>query len=256
MFVLSKWYLDAITDSGEFFTGHTGYFHWPPLYFGYATVMRGSPGRAPHVATSLRFHPEPVAAPDRILWHDSGLDVNGEWTPDSEPFAETIYASTQGVVDWGCVMPRALARIDNRDAGLGYIEHLKVTVVPWRLPIDKLRWGRFLTGALSVVWLDWTGAYHRKLVFRNGRREQVRHLDDHRIEFEDGAKLRLRTAQVLRSGPIGSTALRSIPGLQSCCPARLLAIDETKWLSQGTYESPDSSTQSGWAIHKRALWPL
>ena len=39
--------------------------------------------------------------------------------------------------------------------GLGYAEHLSMTIPPWRLPIDTLRWGRFLSPERSVVWIDW-----------------------------------------------------------------------------------------------------
>lgn len=255
MFVLSKWYLDLTTDAGEVLIGHTGYFRWPSIYLNCSSVSRSSPGGSTIQSTSLRFNPEPVAGDRGVAWSHPALHVTGEWTPDSASLGETIYASIEGVVEWHCLMPRARVRTDQGLMGLGYVEHLWITVAPWKLPIDKLRWGRFLTDTMFVVWMDWLGPYHRRLVFRNGRKEHVRHMEDHRIEFEDGAVLRLQPARVLRSGPIGRTALQSIPGVHADCPARLLAIHETKWLSEGHYEASGEATQKGWALHKRALWP-
>jgi|SRR5437588_3507654 len=78
----------------------------------------------------------------------------------------------EGAIEWHCVHPRARTTVDLGDGvviqGLGYVERLEMTVAPWNLPLEGLRWGRFLSDSGSVVWIDWQGEYVRKIVLENG----------------------------------------------------------------------------------------
>ena len=58
------------------------------------------------------------------------------------PIHRRLFESADGIVDWTCEMPRARTRI-GEVCGDGYAEVLHMTVPPWKLPIDELRWGRF-----------------------------------------------------------------------------------------------------------------
>jgi len=71
-------------------------------------------------------------------WQSRALKIDGEWKADSVEIRETIFASDAGSIEWHCLMPRAQARMHNR-LGLGYAEHLNITIAPWKLPICTLR---------------------------------------------------------------------------------------------------------------------
>jgi hypothetical protein len=122
--------------------------------------------------------------------------------------------------------------------GLGYVEVLTLTLPPWRLPIDELRWGRFCAADGGAVWIEWRGPHPLKLGL----------LDGAPAPFMP-ERLGLRDHRVLRSGRIGETALAMIPRLDRL-PGRVLGLSETKWLSRGALAGSE-----GWAIHEVVRWP-
>jgi hypothetical protein len=139
--------------------------------------------------------------------------------------------------------------------GLGYAEHLTMTVPPWKLPIQTLRWGRFTSASDWIVWIDWQGEFSRRIVYRNGKNAAPSVLEDDRIEFDDGYRLRMDRSLTIREGALGTTALSAVPGIRKTFPARLLEIDECKWRSRGRLEKPGSPAVEGWAIHEIVTWP-
>ena len=97
------------------------------------------------------------------------------------PIRRRLFESADGIVDWSCEMPRAKARI-GEVRGDGYAELLRMTIPPWKLPIDELRWGRFIGGETSVVWIEWRGPLPQKLVFVDGAATDAVVCDD-RVEL-------------------------------------------------------------------------
>ncbi len=252
-FELSKWYLDCITESGDVSIIYSGTAKWGPAQLRYSSLIESA---AQTVTTrhSLRPSNEPKLDNGLLSWQSVKLKTAGEWRPDSVAVRKTIYSSKEGAIEWNCLMPRAHARIGNR-VGLGYAEHLSMTIAPWRLPLRTLRWGRFLSPSDWIVWIDWLGDFTQRTVYRNGEMAQTLRLDDREIEFCDGGKLSLDLSLVLREGPLGVTALSQIPGIRSSFPARLLNINECKWRSRARYERAGSTLSEGWAVHERVEWP-
>jgi hypothetical protein len=156
-------------------------------------------------------------------------------------------------------MPRGEAKVTtpagSRLAGLGYAEHLSMSVPPWRIPISELRWGRFLSEGEALVWIDWRGECPRTIVYRNSIRVPVLSVDDQQIALADGVRVHLDQDCVLRSGALGATVLRSIPAIDRLAPARILATQECKWRSRAVLSSPGRPDQRGWVIHEVVRWP-
>ena len=252
-FQLSKWYMDCVTSSGDASIAYAGSVHWGPVRLHYASLLE-STGDCITARHSLRGQAEPNFDRGLLRWQPEALKMDAEWKADSPEIHETIFASDAGSVQWHCLMPRAQARIHDR-VGLGYAEHLTITIAPWKLPIRTLRWGRFGTRSDWIVWIDWEGSYSRRIVYRNGQMALTSVLKDCQIEFLDGARLALDRSLVLRAGPLGATALSVIPGVRDTFPARLLTVSECKWRSRATFEGPGKSTVEGWAIHERLDWP-
>jgi hypothetical protein len=252
-FQLSKWYLDCVADSGDTSIVYTGAVAWGPVGLHYSSLLQ-SKSEVISVSQSLRPQNEPTLDDGMLRWESRALKLEGEWQRDAPALHETVFASACGCVAWRCLMPRAKARI--RDLiGLGYAEHLTMSIAPWELSIRILRWGRFLTPSAWIVWIDWLGDHTRRIVYRDGQIAAVVLIDDDVIVFRDGTRLTMDRDLVLRSGALGSTALSVIPGVRDTFPARLLQVNERKWRSRGRLEGPGIPTTEGWAIHERVEWP-
>ncbi len=229
-FRLSKWYMDCVSDEGEVFLAYWAELRWRAVRLNYASVLGG--------CSSLRETPAPVWSDGVLRWNAPPLGVTGTWRALDPPVRESLL---EGACNWNCVAPRARAevRLGGRAIrGLGYAEHLTMTVSPWRLPIDELRWGRFLSETEGVVWIEWSGEKSASLRWHNG----VRSAGALEVEFRD--------REVLREGKLVETALRVIPNVHKLFPARILGLRESKWRSRAALGPAE-----GWAIHEVVRWP-
>lgn len=258
MFFLSKWYLDCVTDLGDASIAYTGEVAWGAFRLHYTSLLESEGSRTTE-RHSLRKQCQPQTKDRCVYWETNALRTNGEWRVDSAKSKEvcierTIFHSAQGSIEWHCLAPNAFARVGKR-SGLGYAEHLKMTVPPWKLPIQCLRWGRFTSNSHWIVWIDWHGENSQRIVYANGQELHAPAVEDGRIELANGARLTMDRSLVLRDGPLGTTALSHIPGIGKTFPARLLQVHECKWRSKGRLEWPGQLTTQGWVIHERVEWP-
>lgn len=171
-FRLSKWYLDCVTDSGNASILYTGSANWGPFRLNYSSAIESS-GALISTRYSLRIPQEPEPGQDKLRWNSESLGIEGEWEVAGKALRATVFASEKGTIEWHCIVPCGAARIGNRH-GLGYVEHLDMTVSPWALPIRTLRWGRFTSETDWVVWIEWRGDDLRTMAWRNGSLVLVR----------------------------------------------------------------------------------
>jgi hypothetical protein len=252
VFELSKWYADAVSAEGDVFIGYRARLHSGPLTIAYAAALDTSPRH------SLSHTPLQVA--DReIHWQAPSLGVDARWQRTSSGIRASLYESPEGSVDWHCLIPKGEAAIGRTGQkplrGLGYVEHLRVTVPPWRLPIRTLRWGRFLSPLHSLIWIDWQGDFSTRRVFLDGVAVAATVLDDEGLTLYDRSRVTFDRSLVLRKGKLGSTVLNAVPGLADVAPARIFALDECKWRSRGVLTRPGAEPDCGWCIHEVVTWP-
>jgi len=252
-FHLSKWYLDCVTDSGNASIAYVGDLTWGPAHLHYSSLLR-SVGNSVTQRNSLRRPTLPVVNGSSISWNSAPFDFTAEWQADSTEVRETVFKNDEGSVDWRCLMPRAHVRAGH-DSGVGYVEHLSMTIAPWKIPIQHLRWGRFCSASDWAVWIDWQGEFSKRILYRNGKSVPGSTIKDQQITLADGSRLLMDQSLTLRKGPLGTTALSSIPGVRKTFPARLLQVNECKWRSRARLESPGQSPVEGWAIHEIVSWP-
>jgi len=250
---LSKWYLDCVTDSGDVSIAYIGAFSWGSLRLSYSSLLE-STGDQVSERRSLGGENEPAVCQNSITWTAKTLHTRAAWQSDSIAVRETILDVPEGLVEWHCLMPRAHALFRDR-VGLGYCEHLTMTIAPWKLPIENLRWGRFISPSDWVVWIDWQGEFSRRIVYLNGESVPTPALEDSHIDFENGARLSMDRSLVLRDGPIGNTALSIIPGARRTFPSRILQVEECKWRSRAQLQLPTGEIVDGWAVHEKVRWP-
>lgn len=258
-FTLSKWYLDAIGDDGDVLIAYAAEVRWRALAIRYTSTLVQRAGSETRVRATLRRADSPSFSDGALTWASPALEVAGRWKPLESEARDTILARDEGRVEWRCHVPRARAEIEIAGEppirGLGYAEHLTLTLAPWRLPIDELWWGRFLSEDASLVWIDWRGPHSHQLVLLDGCAIGPARIDENGLTAEDGSmSLALESPRVLREGALGKTALSILPAVETVLPVRILATEETKWAARGTLHR-GSSTTRGWAIHEVVRWP-
>ncbi len=256
-FLLTKWYLDCVSDSGDTAIVYVADLRWNALSIHYGsllTVLDGKIGSA----FSLHGTSAPELSNDTIALRQSGLDVVATWKGLRPPVRRTVFENLHGAVDWDCLQPMSevelLLRGGTRLRGLGYAECLTLSLFPWRLPLSSLNWGRFLSPDDAIVWIDWQGASQTRTVIHNGEEIPAVSITDSEVVFaEGGSRLDLDRGLVLRQGRLGDTVLSGISRLAGLLPGSMLSVQECKWRSRGIFRTARGE-RSGWAIHEVVKW--
>ena len=258
-FHLSKWYLDGVDDEGNVFIGYHATLWWKRLQLHYARAMSFRSEGAMEANTTLRKQNPPQLENSNCTWHPRALKTRGAWKGLLPPIRKTLLRSEDGEVYWQCHLPKARMEVESggetlRDA-LGYAEELHLSVKPWRLPFGTLRWGRFLSSGDSVIWISWDGPAPLNLVFHNGVGIEQAVVSDTRIEWDGrNVVLAFSDTAVLLQGPVVSTALAAIPGIDTLFPGAVLNIRECKWRSKGMLTVRGVIKSTGWTIHEVVQW--
>lgn len=252
---LSKWYMDGVADDGSLTICYAATLRWLAFGVGYSSVIELDPGGEPRVRSSLRRFEKPRAAEDGLSWRAEALDVTGAWqSRESSLGVQTLYRRGRGAVVWNCMQPRSRANVaagERTVEGVGYAEHLAISMKPWALPIDELRWGRFHGPGETWVWIEWRGDHPLCWVSVNGDVHREAEITDDGVEVS-GHRLSIADNVVLREGDLGSTILETVPILESIVPHRVRDMYEKKWLGRGRVEASGSD---GWVIHEVVRWP-
>lgn len=244
-FHLTKWYGDCVTAAGECRIGYWAELEWRGLHVRYAAVLEGGAG----TRTTVRAGQGPRREGAGYRWVEPALEVDWRW----EAAAPGYRVEWMEGVAWECVMPAA--RAEAGVEGDGYLERLEMTIEPWRLPIERLRWGHYAGGGDSLVWVDWAGPVCRRLVLRRGAPVEAAEIGDGRVRLASGEELVCDEGKTLRAGPLGRNVLAAVPALKRLAPLRLLRVEEQKRLSRAAVRRAGEAVSEGWAVHEVVRWP-
>lgn len=251
---LDKFYLDVVDASGA-------------GGIGYAARIDGF-GLAATLAATLSWTPDaddaaeqrrtwrgrlPETAGAELGWKCPALGVAGTWKAAGPVWAEQVlWRNASGAVRWQVLAPRARVEMhlgSRTISGWGYAERLRLEGSPWRLPIDGLHWGRFVSPDEFVVWIRWDHAQPRGWLRHNGDEQTEFDLDADAIRWS-GGQIELGPRRPLRSGQLADTVLAQWPQARRWLPARLQAINETKWCTRGTLARAGCTGVPGWVVHE------
>ncbi len=249
VFELTKWYADAVSADGDFWLGYCAHLRCGRFSIPYSSVLDAAGQR--HSLTG--WQPD-LSRASEIRWVAPSLAIDARWRRGPTEIHRRLLEGKHGIVDWRCLVPGSAASTC-AVAGLGYVECLRLTIPPWRLPIRKLRWGRFLSSRHSLIWIDWQGEVSIRLVFQNGHEAVPIRLDDDEILLGDGTRATFDRGLTIRHGALGATVLDAIPGLRRVAPARIFQVEERKWRSRSTLTVPGEDADYGWSIHEVVEWP-
>ena len=257
-FHLRKWYMDCVAPDGATFIGYSARLSWGLLKFSYASSFSSPPKGESDERRITGRHGGPVLRDDRVRWECPKLGLEAVWHRTSPPIERVLLDTPKGAVTWRCHVPRGQAEIQvpgfGSWVGTGYVEEMEMRVPPWELPLDQLRWGRFLSPEESVTWLEWKGPHPLCLVYQDGAPMDRAWVEDDVVGWDGTKRLDLGRVRVLREGELGVTTLPHVPFADKLLPKQLSGVHETKWLSKGTLTAPEARMATGWAVHERVQW--
>lgn len=255
---LTKWYADCVTERGDLAIVYSAELRLASVPVHYEALLLKEAGGVAKTSYSLRRNALPRMEDGCVRWESREWAAKGVWQADAEAQSERLYATEGGELVWNCVAPRAVGRVElagREMQGWGYAEELRLTIAPWKLPIKRLRWGRFVNATDALVWIDWEGSYSTRVVIVNGERVEADCVSDDEVALGAAGVLQLGAREVVREGELGKTALAVFPGLRTMFPSSVLGMRECKWVSRAVLRRAGSEDSVGWAVHEVVEWP-
>ena len=159
-FLLSKWFLDFVGDEGEAMIFYAAKLKWHGWSVSYASWLRYNPASGVLLKSRFQNVSLPVIEDNLIIWNDPRFGVSGTWRSMADRIKTRLFDSEEGCVEWNCYQPASKVQLKIKDKilnGRGYAEQLIMTVLPWKIPMDELRWGRFGSENMNMVWIELVG---------------------------------------------------------------------------------------------------
>jgi hypothetical protein len=258
MFILDKWYLDVVTRRGDVAILYAARLRWGAVRVSYASALedgRDSTHRESHTVRGV--HP-PQREDGALGWRNRALDVDGRWEPDASPIRSTLASTANGAIRWSCHAPRARATVRVGTCtydGLGYVEQLRLTLQPWALSFNALRWGRHLSDRHALVWIDWRGAERRSWVWLDGEAQPDAIVTDTGVSgLAGGATLCTMTGRDVVDRQVLAGFADLLPALTRRVGGRLGTMHERKRVERSALVRAGEHLDDGWTIRELVTW--
>ena len=257
-FQLDKWFLDFTTEDGQAAIFYAAKLKWRGLTVPFTSWLNCS--SSGQITNHSRFYHVnmPEIFGEKIYWADSNFKLAGTWTASRSPLHARLFESPEGWLHWNCHQPASNVQLKMNGQftqGSGYAEQLIMTLPAWKIPMDELRWGRFVSQAYNMVWIELKEKQKQQWVWLNGEPIDNCEIDDHQIILP-AKKLTLLLDQkvVLESEKkiqsVVEKIIRYIPGFNQVVPLHFLMADEHKWLSNGQLQQHGKTIATGMSIHE------
>lgn len=257
-FYLSKWFLDYTGTNGEAMIFYSAKLTWRGWNASYTSWLSYSPDSGVSVKSRFSNIRIPELNTEVISWSDSKFGVSGTWNAVSPMVRCRLFDSEEGLLDWECCQPASIVNLKINDRvlhGDGYAEHLTLTIPPWKIPMDELRWGRFISNNNILVWIELRKKGKKQWLWLNGEKISDCFIEDNRIAIPiKNLVLTLDRGVILESEKkiqsVVGKIIRYLPGFNKIMPLGFLMADECKWLSKGKLLSNGNILSEGMAIHE------
>jgi hypothetical protein len=256
-FKIEKHYLDCIDNQGNCFI-----LYWAGIEFFFlklvysAVIFNDSEGFTTENSTLRKINKPHIG---RIISYSNDfLKTTLTFERTDPPINLALYSkNSRHELIWDCHHPKATAEIifkGNIYKGLGYGETLLSTVNPVSLPIDELRWGRFLSDSYTIIWINWKGSYPLTRVFLNGILYEEADFEDDRIVFGGGSYiLRFSEIRPVRMGKLEGLFAK-MKFLKFLFSRRLLNTMEQKFKAKSVLNLNSEVLSSGWSLYEVVIW--
>lgn len=255
---LNKWFLDFVNEDGKLMIFYAAFLQWKGLKVPYSSWLLYCPENGKSQKSRFRKIHLPQQKDNVITWSDPKFGVEGTWESKAAPLESRIFDSDDGYLDWKCFQPASKVQLNingNTLKGCGYAEQLTLTAFPWKIPMEELRWGRFISPEHNIVWIELRKETRQQWLWLNGKKIVHCIIEDDYISIPDeGLILKLGKNVTLESEKkifnVVEKLIRHLPGFNKIIPIQFLMADEKKWFSTGVLEQKGKKPVSGHAIHE------
>ncbi|MEI6677354.1 MAG: hypothetical protein WCL21_02030 [Mariniphaga sp.] len=257
-FCLDKWFLDFVGENGEAMIFYAATLTWHGWSSSYTSWLHYDGSSGVHLKSRFRSIQFPQIKDNLITWNDPKSGMSGTWESMAEMIQSRIFDSEEGFLEWKCFQPASKVQLKINDSvldGRGYAEQLILTIPPWKIPMNELRWGHFGSAENNMVWIELREKKIQRWFWLNGEKiENCTIEDDHIALPGKGLILNLDRGVLLESEKkifsIATKIVRFIPGFKRVMPLNFLMADEIKWLSKGQLRTNQNIHSTGTAIHE------
>lgn len=255
-FLLDKTYLDCIDDAGNCFILYAARLRFFFFNIHYtAFILSDHNNKITEGSAFTRSH---TSDDDNgFRFSNKGIGISGHWQQAEHPVASILYSQSNAEVNWNCHHPLAACTLyyrERRFQGLGYAENILLSIEPWKLPIDELRWGRFLAPGIAITWIQWLGKYPVNKIYLNGKEWNDAQHSFEAITFNEGKnKLVFSDSSSLRQVKFADH-LRKVPLLKLFIPKGILNSVESKYKAVTAFTDDSGAIHHGWSIFEIIQW--
>lgn len=256
-FGLEKMYFDCIDEYGNCFILYWATLEICYLKFNYSGLLFSDSNNATVEDYSFERTPKPLK--NQILSVDwSVLNIEESWERIDDPIVFSLYKDTKNrELIWDCHHPKVLAEIKYKGKtfkGYGYTETLFLSIKPWKLPFERLRWGRFLSEHCTIIWIRWEGTNPLNRLWYNGKEYNDGIFFENRVEFNKGYfVLSFQTSSTLRNTEI-SNVLPKLHILRVMLNKCLLNGKESKYKAKTAFSEDGKFIEDGWSLFETVTW--
>ncbi len=256
-FKLEKLYLDCIDDSGNCFIIYWAQFEFWFIRVIYSGLIFSDTDGTTIEKSSLKRIPGPPLN-ELLYFNNHLLQIRGSWNGTDDPLSLVLLKDgMNNELTWDCHHPKALVEIvfqEQTFKGFGYAETLFLNRKPWNLPIEELRWGRFLSADYTITWIQWKGNYPVNKIFCNGKEYSDSIIEEDRIVFGKGLfHLLFSELSIIRSGKL-SNLFSMMPWMKVIFNNRILNTLEIKYKTKSTLNQNSKTLANGWSLFEIVIF--
>ena len=257
-FYIDKWYLDFVNEDNEVWIFYAAKLYWHGIVVPYTAIISGGPGRKSLKNSRYRHINFPECDAGKITWNDSGFDILGTWELQSSSISSRLFEDNSGYLDWHCHIPSGKVKLNIKGremTGTGYVEQLKITIPPWVIPIDELRWGRFISedGFRNSEEKNWVWINGDIVKYCTITDNQIK-IAKEKINIEIDKVYDIENEQSINK--VVKNLVKYIPGFGKALPLKFLLAQNHKWFSKGVLHDFSEDICSGNVIHELVEFKL
>lgn len=257
-FRLNKWYLDFVGENGEAMIFYAAKLTWHGMSVKYTSWLSHNLETGVVLKSRFRKVQMPVLDGELITWKDLGFGVSGAWRASSPMIQARLFDSEEGYLEWECYQPASKVNLiinEKTLSGVGYAEQLTLTAPPWKIPMDELRWGRFVSDSNNLVWIELRKSDKKQWLWLNGEKIDSCLIEDDSIVIPGSNLMLILDRKVILESEkkiqsVVGNIIRYLPNFHKSIPLGFLMADETKWLSKGELQSEGKVLSIGMTIHE------
>jgi len=256
-FKLEKVYLDSVDESGNCFIIYLARVDFYFLRFWYSGLLYSDHKGLTIERTAFRRIQIPTSA-ELIVLNQKTIQIEGTWKRTDDPILISLNKTDEkNKLIWDCHHPKALTEVRfNNDIykGIGYAERIILKISPDKLPIDELRWGRFLSDTYTIIWINWKDRHPLNKIFLNGTEYNDSNIEEDRITFCNGIYcLSFSGITILRKRKFADI-FSEMPVLRIFFSSRTLNMIEAKFKARTTFSKNTANISKGWSIFELVIW--